>query len=188
MVTRDYRGVVDSLLEEHGGDEVVHYGRKGMRWGVRRSRKELARGKGSSDIPTVKVSKRGGRVQKVNVDLKGKGGRPTPAVINVKTQRVRARSMDSVEKERIESIVKEFGTDAVSSERLRAYTARVDIERKVNALNPPKQNPAKKFVSDLLTGDAEKLSTTGDIKQTSTYKLGSFGVELAKKANKKLKG
>ena len=184
---------VSELLDSLEEPELTHYGRKGMRWGVRRSAAQLARGRApgqqkksddADDRPTVKVSKRGGRIQKVDADLDG-DGKSTPSVINVKTQRVRARAADAVEKERIEKILNEFGTEGVSNEKLRAYSARVELESKVNKLNPPKENAAKAFVKDMINKDREKLLSSGDYKQTTTYALGSAAVAILSTQAKK---
>ena len=179
--------VADAILDaiEAEEKELLHYGRKGMRWGVRRTPAQLGRGKQQKTSvttddgrPVVKISKRGGRIQKVDVDVDG-DGKSTPSVINVKTQRVRARSMDAVEKERIEKILNEFGTEGVSNEKLRAYSARVELEAKINKLNPPQENAAKKFVKDMIAKDRETVLNSGDFTKTTTYAIGAAALTIA---------
>ena len=174
---------VNELIDSMEKSELTHYGRKGMKWGVRRSRKQLGRGKSDDEKKpnkmgdAITVSKKGGRFQKV--DIEDENGKVHRVVVNTKTKNIRGRAADAIEKERVELLLKEFGTEGLSNDKLRAYSARVELEKKINTLNPPPQNPAKKFVKDMLAGDRDKVLASGDVTKTTTYMLGAAALSLA---------
>lgn len=134
---------VDGFLE--------HYGIKGMRWGVRRDNPSGKSGGSSKNKKTkpkaVKTPANKDRRKNVEkIDLVLPSGRVVKSVRNTKTNRARARSTQSVDKDKIDALIKEFGLSSLSNKDLKAYAERVELEARVSKLNPPKKNPAVEFL------------------------------------------
>lgn len=133
------------------GGFLEHYGIKGMRWGVRRDNPSGKSGGSSKNKKTKPkaVKTPAGKDRRKNVekiDLVLPSGRVVKSVRNTRTNNARARSQDAIDKERIDALIKEFGLSSLSSRDLKAYANRVELEARVNKLNPPKKNPAVEFL------------------------------------------
>ena len=161
----------DDFLEEilaDGSKSLKHYGVKGMKWGVRRSDRQLARASGKSDgkktkITTSRSEKKKGAIQ--NVDLEREDGSTHKYVRNTKTNNVHQRSKESVSKEKTQAKLNEFGLEALSNKELQAYADRMNLEKRVRDLNPPVKNAGKEFAKKLLLdtakGEVNKLIKEG---------------------------
>ena len=96
---------LDNILAQ-GSDSLKHYGVPGMKWGVRRSDRQLARASGKSDgkktkITTSRSEKKKGKIQ--NVHLEREDGSTHKYVRNTKTNNVHQRSKESVSKEKTQA-------------------------------------------------------------------------------------
>ena len=161
---------IKQSLQHHAelnDDELSHYGVKGMKWGVRRSRSALAKArkarKGGSrnDGPEdVKVSTTPGE----RVKAKG-GSRQAPSEDAVRTAAKKQKARAST-------------TDSLSTKELKEIVERMNLERQYNKLNPPKKSLGKEFAQMVFENDKQKLAQTGDWKQTSTYKLGKTAIDV----------
>lgn len=157
---------VDEFLE--------HVGVKGMRWGVRKDRSGSSGSNGTTKTkdPATKVSattadgtkkvtfdksksRPKGAVQKVTIE--DEDGTKTPGIYNKKTRVLRDRAKEAVDREQSQKLLDEFGTDALSNIQLQSYVKRVELESRVNQLNPPKKSLAKKFI------DSEKQTIVNNL-------------------------
>ena len=148
---------LDNILAQ-GSDSLKHYGVPGMKWGVRRSDRQLARASGKSDgkktkITTSRSEKKKGKIQ--NVDLEREDGSTHKYVRNTKTNNVHQRSKESVSKEKTQAKLNEFGLEALSNKELQAYADRMNLEKRVRDLNPPVKNAGKEFAKKLLVDTAK---------------------------------
>ena len=113
--------------------DAVQYGVKGMRWGVRKRR-----GTSSGPVPVTVQTAPGQRVRT-------SGGQNRPPSDDAKKaaalrQKARASTIDSLSNAEIQTLV-----------------ARMNLEQQYARLNPPKQNPAKKFLQGILKTEVEQL-------------------------------
>lgn len=107
--------------------KLLHYGVKGMRWGVRKS----------EGAPTaVTVTTKGKKVK-----TKGGENRPT--------------STDAARAATIGQVKKKSGVRALSDQDLQNYTRRLNLEAQAKRLDYERSNPGKKFVLSIL-GQAGK--------------------------------
>lgn len=153
------------------GGFLEHYGIKGMRWGVRRdnpSGKSGGSSKSKKAKPkTVKVPANKDRRKNIEkVDIVLPSGRVVKSVRNTSTNNARARSQDAVNKERIDSLIKEFGVSSLSSRDLQAYANRVELEARISRLTPPPpKNPVVDFLQkqgkEILVSEATTLIKSG---------------------------
>lgn len=151
------------IVRDSDTSQLAHYGRKGMKWGVRRTPAQLARGKRSKkeDVsdPVRTKSTPGQRVQAT-------GGKRYSPSEDAKAAAARRQ------------IARESTTDALSTKQLKAVVDRMNLEQQYNKLNPPKVSAGKAFAKMVFESDKETLAKTGDYKKTSTYKLGKTAVDL----------
>lgn len=102
-------------------ESLIHYGVKGMRWGVRRNR-----------TPTgVTVTQKGKR-------LKAKGGTNQPA------------SKDAIATKALGQQAKKSGIHSLSNKDLEAYNRRLNLEANAQRLNYQNKPAAGRFVSRFL--------------------------------------
>lgn len=114
-------------------DVLVHYGIKGMKWGVRRKNPTPTTA-ATTTTPGRKVKATGGTGQKA--------------------------SSDAVEAARLRQIAKKSTTDSLSNKELQALVQRLNLERQYDSLRPRSTGEqAKKFVTDLLVSVGKEESS-----------------------------
>lgn len=116
MTTTEGRGWVATT-------RLLHYGVKGMRWGVRRSRTPVA----------VTVSQKGRK------RLKAVGGQRHPA------------SSDAVSAKTLGRVAKKSGYQALSDDQLRSYNNRLNLEANARRLDYQNRSVISKFISAVLS-------------------------------------
>lgn len=112
---------------------LEHHGIKGMKWGIRRSKAQLARANPKKDDgpEDVTVTTRPG------ARVKTSGGRrqtPSEDAITVATLRQKAASST---------------TDSLSNRELKALVERMNLEKQYNNLAPDTRSRGKKFIDDM---------------------------------------
>lgn len=143
-------------------DILAHYGKKGMKWGVRSNRV------GDTALAGFGITTKGGRErtaarkakgpQKVTVidkkkKLTSKGGSGHPAHADA----LRART--------IGQIGKKSGVKALSDKELTDYSKRLNLEQNVKRLNYNEKSAPRKFIATLLgqTGKNSANAVAGDV-------------------------
>lgn len=108
--------------------ELTHYGKKGMRWGVRK--------RVGSDGKPVAVT----TTQKPGKFVKTSGGHNQPA------------SADALKVAPIRQIAKKSSTDALSNHELQLLVTRMNLEQQYHRMsaNDPRVGPGAKIARDLL--------------------------------------
>lgn len=144
-------------------DVLAHYGIKGMKWGVRRSRKELER---LRNEPVSVKTKPGERV-------KAKGGRKSdPSDDAIRSAALRQKARAST-------------VDSLSNAQLRELTQRMNLEAQyadlVKRTAPPKSR-GRKFVDQFVDNELKNIATG---KPTTSAKLAKVLADQAKKKTKK---
>jgi hypothetical protein len=120
----------DNVKAREKVEELLHYGVRGMRWGVRRSR-----------TPTgVTVSQKGRK------RLKAVGGENQPA------------SSEAVATKKLGQRAKKSGYQSLTNEELQAYNNRLNLEANAKRLDYQNKPAAEKFVRGLL-GKTGKSAT-----------------------------
>jgi len=107
-------------------DHILHFGVKGMKWGVRRK----------ATVGPEEVIVRDSRV--TGKRLRSAGGRGHPAT----GEAVRVRQ--------IGQIGQKSGLKALTNDQLNEYAKRIQLEQNVQRLQYTQKNPAQKFVAKLL--------------------------------------
>lgn len=136
--------VVDDELTQSAIDDVLaHFGTKGMKWGVRRSRESK-----------VTVTDKGKRV-------KTKGGFNRPAHSDAVSVRVSGQ------------VAKKSGVKALSNEELKAFNNRLNLEQQAKRLQYNDQSPPKKFVLKILgqTGNTQASDSANAVASKQVKKL-----------------
>lgn len=131
LKTRDweYEMAMGSVVE----DVLTHFGKKGMRWGIR-SRSQ------SSGSQAVTVKDKGKK-------LKSAGGQGFKAHPDA----VRARTLGQVGKK--------SGVKALSNKDLEDYTKRLNLEGSVKRLNYSQSSPPRRFILSLLGQTGKNQAT-----------------------------
>jgi hypothetical protein len=108
-------------------ESLIHYGVKGMRWGVRRNR-----------TPTsVTVTQKGKR-------LKAKGGANQPA------------SSDAIKVRSLGQVSKKSGIQALSNKDLEEFNRRLNLEANAKRLAYQNKPPAGRFIAKFLGKQGSK--------------------------------
>lgn len=159
------------FLERNG---MEHHGVKGMRWGVRRSDKQLARA--AQDRKAKK------RLAAKNDVMPKKGPSASNDVMPQGSDDYN-RALSSKRTARRE------GTKALSNQELQDLNNRMNLERQYAKMNqkpvPRYKEAGKKFLDKYIENEVSALAR-GDYKGTTTYKAGNF-VLNHKIVKKKLK-
>lgn len=126
---------MDNLIIESEHDELMHYGVKGMKWGVRRKRY---------------FSK-----------LRTKGRKMKRDMAKKRQARKEQRVASKTTKKTVEQ-TKRKSVSEMSDEELNAAIRRMQLERQYKELaaaNNPKQDKGKKFVTEVLETSGKSLAT-----------------------------
>lgn len=137
-------------------DYLAHYGIKGMKWGIRRSPKQLGH-----DEPK---KKKPGIVETFNAKQNQKK-------VNKRMAEVRAAKQRKAEETKKEaSSNKHKSVKEMSDAELREKINRLQLEKQYKDLNPSSASTqrGKKFVTDVLENSGKNIST-----QLSTYVMGA---------------
>lgn len=150
------RGVSVSDSTTDGGrmetPSFLHYGAKGMRWGVRKNT--------SSGSSSVTVTQKGKK------RLKARGGEGHPA------------SSDAIDAQKLGRQAKKSGFQSLSNQQLQQYSTRVNLQQNAKRANFESKNAGQKFVSRLL-GQTGRTAANQAAKQAISKDVGMF---LLKKA------
>lgn len=119
-------------------DVLAHYGVKGMKWGVRRSDKQLARAAASRTGPDAPDSAK---------KIMGK------RVSKRASKKARELSEDAAEFKALKQKVKEKGVDSLSNEDLKKINQRMELQTKYNKAFPKKKNPIVALFVDSVMSD-----------------------------------
>jgi hypothetical protein len=121
----------DNVEAREKVEELLHYGVRGMRWGVRRSR-----------TPTgVTVSQKGRK------RLKAVGGENQPA------------SSDAVTTKGLGQRAKKSGYQSLTNDELKAYTNRLNLEANAKRLDYQNKPAAQRFITGLLGSTGKNAAT-----------------------------
>lgn len=126
---------MDNLIVELEHDELMHYGVKGMKWGVRRKRY---------------LSK-----------IRTKGRKMKRDMTKKRQARKAERSASKAAKKASEN-TKRKSVSEMTDEELNSAIKRMQLERQYKELyasSHPKQDKGKKFVSNVLEKSGEQLAT-----------------------------
>lgn len=135
-------------------DELMHYGVKGMKWGVRRTQAQLGH-KTSSGTGKKKSSKSSGSVTKT---LKKTGKK----VSNLYSKNKASRQAKKTAKVEAEKAKKKKSISEMSDAELREKIARLELEQRYKQLyaaKNPNAGKGKKFVTNVLERSGEQLAT-----------------------------
>ena len=128
---------------EHTARVLVHYGTKGMKWGVRKADT-------SPQDATLKKNVPGRRI-------KAQGGKYQPA------------SEDAIKAVKAHQVARKSTTDALSNKELQALVQRMQLEQQFNQLNmnSPRASAGRRFINDYLQNGG-KETTLGNITTLAT--------------------
>jgi hypothetical protein len=143
-------------------DEVLeHYGIKGMKWGVRRSREQLARARGD------------GPVQKARAKRSAK---------KAEIAKRRAPSPEAKEKADALAKAKKDGVHTLSNKELQALNKRLNLEKNYKELTtkPKTKSKGEKIADDI-------IKTEKAVSETYKFLKSPAGVFLIKTIKEKLK-
>ena len=143
----DFEHVDDSMMQTDlfVDDFFEHYGKKGMRWGIR------TESSGPQNI-SVKGNRFGGK------KLRTSGGKGFPAHADA----VRARTIGQKGKK--------SGLKALSNQELQAYSKRLNMEQNVKRLNYNEKSAPSKFIATLL-GQTGKNSANAVANDVATHQV-----------------
>jgi 2'-5' RNA ligase len=135
--------VVDNIL--------MHYGRKGMKWGIRSASGNLSSLRSRKATGPQAVAVKGNRFG--GKKLKTSGGKGFPA------------HADAVRARKIGQIGKKSGVKTLSDKELETYSKRLNLEANVKRLNYNEKNAGAKFVATLLgqTGKTAAGNVANDV-------------------------
>lgn len=136
-------------------DILAHYGVRGMKWGVRRSSSELARG---STSPATKTPKP--KWQSPPARSAGAMSHPVPKLSRRearKAKKTKDLSPDALEFQLLKKKVKEQGVNSLTNDDLRKINQRMELQSKYNKNFPKQKNP---FVDMFVQGVLSDLGTT----------------------------
>lgn len=154
----DNQSIAEQILDQ--SESLEHYGVKGMKWGVRRTKAQLQRAR-----------------------VKDEGGDVRMVIINNKTKKYTNEAPEATRKHELRGRAREFGTGALTNKELQDVVTRMNLEQSYSRLNPaPEGKMAKgmKFAKKQLLGDASKtFKTGGDYSNAPTFLLGAAVLKKA---------
>lgn len=158
-------------------DFLEHYGIKGMRWGVRRSRKELSKARSEGDVV---VKAKGGKIKGASG---GKAKKPSDDALDAAVTRQK---------------LKKGSIDSLSNSELNGLVKRMELESKYANLTSKKKEKqkgyGKKFAESLIEktisvetqriAEGKETQTASRVRKALASKAGQKVVTSVKKAAK----
>lgn len=146
-----------STTEQIGQEFIEHYGVKGMRWGVRRSDKQLERARKRREKIEEKQEKKarrklGDKEYERRVAEEKRILKDQEDFINAELERDRRLAADAEKASQAFMKAQTKGLDSLSNDELKLVTERMQLEANFNRLNAP--NPAPKEKSKMDAGKA----------------------------------
>ena len=147
------------------GNILAHYGKKGMKWGVRqRTSQAKAYAKkrtGKAGPQAVTVKERG--FPRKSLKTKGGEGRPAhPEAVSART---------------IGQIGKASGLKSLSNAQLQEYNNRLNLEQNAKRLQYEDSSPPRKFIKTMLRQTGSK--STNEVSKRASKKVGKILVTAA---------
>jgi hypothetical protein len=162
---------------ENVDDIIAHYGKKGMKWGVRSNRvgdAVVSRGFG--------ITTTGSRERSAERSAKKKV--PQPVTVSDKKKKIKTSGgkghpahPDAVRARTLGQVGKKSGLKSLSNQDLQAYAHRLQLEQNVSRLNYNEKSAPSRFVSTLLGRQGSALAR--ETSKTAGAKAGKAALNKA---------
>ena len=134
-------------------NELTHHGIKGMRWGVRRTEKQLARARGESTVKKH-ASSTSTKTSSTSTSAKGSAKKETD---NDAEEQISTKALkDRNERLRLE---KEYKSMLMSDDDLKQRVDRLKLEREYQQLTKKEKSKGRQLVEDVLSTAAKTVAT-----------------------------
>lgn len=132
---------------------LIHYGKLGMKWGVRSNRV------GDTALGGLGITTTGGRERSAARSARG----PQPVTVRDKGKRLKTSGgrrhpahPDALRARRLGQVAKKSGTKALSNDDLQNYTKRLQLETSLKRLNSEQHGRGRKATNTILKQSGNK--------------------------------